>query len=62
MVQVQNLIRQEIASVWVPVLNRSEQPYLKASAGPDRGFYIAFPQPDFYDGNPKRSRIRSLVR
>jgi hypothetical protein len=37
MVQVQNIIRQNIASVWVPVLNRSEQPCFKASAGPDRG-------------------------
>jgi hypothetical protein len=49
MVQVQNVIRQNIASVNGPVLNRSEQPYLKAPAGPDRGFLHIFSPLDYIE-------------
>lgn len=45
MVQVQ--IIKGIAFVAGPVLNRSEQPYFKAPAGPDKGFSHIFSLPDF---------------
>jgi len=44
MVTDKNIIRQNTASVFGPVLNWSEQPFIKAPAGPDRGsFYILSP-------------------
>ncbi len=63
MVQVQNIKRQEIASVKSPVLNWSEQPLFKATAGLRQGFLSQFfPMPDYIEAIPKQSRIRSMLR
>jgi hypothetical protein len=62
MVQVQNLIRQEIASVRVPVLNWSEQPLHLASAGPDRGFITYFSPLDYIEAIQSVVKMKDYTR
>ena len=61
MVQVQNVKKQVIASVWVPVLNWSEQPLYLASAGPDRGFFHIFSPPDYIEATQRGGTRQSIL-